>query len=129
MSHAEGTPSMGTPQDAPPGVPWPQPAGAPRPWTSTPGSPAPGPESPGVDPGPAGTDAAPQRRVIPAPTGPNWPLTVFGLMLVVVSLALVGYLLGYPAVDVAVWGPRSVSILGSVLVAIGVIGLITRRRR
>lgn len=117
MSHPEPSPSTDTPQDAPLGSSWdPAATGAAQPWP-------PPPESPGSDP------ARPHRRVIPAPTGPNWTLTAFGLVLVAASLALAGYLLGYPAVDVAAWGPRSMSILGAVLVAVGVVGLLTRRRR
>lgn len=101
-----------TPQDSP----WPG-AGGPPAW----------PSAPDLSPQPDGSD--PERRIIPAPTGPNWPLIVVGVVLVVASAALAGSLLGYPAVDLAALGPRALSIVGAVLVAAGVVGLLARRRR
>ncbi|MEI2766831.1 MAG: hypothetical protein V9F82_14300 [Dermatophilaceae bacterium] len=109
---------------APP--PSPSPQDAPAPTAPLPGYqswPHPAPQT--------ATTAAPavQRRVIPAPTGPNWPLVGVGLLLVVASVALVGYLLGYPSADLAAWGPKTVSVAGAALVAVGVVGLLMRRRR
>lgn len=113
---------------APPPSPTPPPSPQDAPATT---APLPGYQSWPHSSTQAATTVAPSmpRRVIPAPTGPNWPLVGVGLLLVVASVALVGYLLGFPSADLAAWGPKTVSVAGAALVAVGLVGLVMRRRR
>ena len=98
-----------TPQDAPAGQPWPQSEWAPQP-TSAPQTP---PQ---------------QRRLIPAPTGPNWVLATVGVLLMFAAGAAIAYLLGYRPDGTIRFGPPALIGLGAVLVFIGLVGSLVRSR-
>lgn len=100
-------PTGPTPQDAPAGQPWPH-----SEW----------------QPPPAASAPAPQRRVIPAPTGPNWVLATLGILLMITAGVAIASLLGYRPEGTIQFGPQALVGVGAVLVLVGVIGSLVRGR-
>lgn len=71
---------------------------------------------------------APTRRVIPAPSGPNWSLVLGSLTLLAGAGCVLGWLAGIRiSLDVAL--PTVLVAAGVMLVLVGQIGLIVKRRR
>lgn len=73
---------------------------------------------------------APVVTHVPAPSGPNWGLVLVGLVFVTVAVAVVAnQTTGFRFSDVSTFGP-GVFVLGGVLCAlIGLVGIVSRRRR
>lgn len=116
-------PTLPTPQDAPAGQPWPN-----TEWQARPQAAEPAPQAPPTPSTPpaAAEPTKPQRRVIPAPTGPNWALAVVGVLLMLAAGAAIAYLQGYRFDGSFRFGPATLIGVGAFLVAVGVVGSLIR---
>ncbi len=86
----------------------------------------PTPQDAATTPPPQAPPLAPGTR----PTGPNWPLVVAGLALIVGSgLVLSAQRLGMSLTSMAQTGPAMLVRVGLVCAVIGVFGTLARRRR
>jgi hypothetical protein len=75
--------------------------------------------------------ARPQPEVsyLPPPTGPNWGLVVLGLFFVLVAAGVVAnQLMGFRVTQLADVGPTVLVVGGLACAAVGVVGILTRRR-
>lgn len=73
---------------------------------------------------------APQVTRLPAPTGPNWGLVLVGLFFVLVAVALVAnQVAGFQMSDLIGLGPNVLVLGGLGCALVGVIGILSRRRR
>ncbi|MEO7234363.1 MAG: hypothetical protein ABIW80_03210 [Lapillicoccus sp.] len=97
------------PQDAP--VPTPEPTPAPNP-------------APAPDPAPR-----PEVTYLPPPTGPNWGLVVLGVFFVLVAAGVAAnQLMGFQVTQLTDLGPSVLVIGGLACAAVGVVGILARRR-
>ncbi len=92
-----------------------------------------------MNPTPDGRHQSPQQPVqqspqppepvrIPAPTGPNWGLLSYGVLMLGGAVAMLAYLSGARMTATVSW--PAVFVLGGLgLVLIGQVGLVRRRRR
>ena len=72
----------------------------------------------------------PQVTYLPPPTGPNWGLVVVGLMFALVGAGVVAnQIAGFEVSSVSELGPSVLVIAGLVCALLGIIGILTRRRR
>jgi hypothetical protein len=87
------------------------------------------PEGPPWTPPPV-PPVAPQVTRLPAPTGPNWGLVLVGLFFVLVAVALVAnQVAGFQMSDLTKLGPNVLVLGGLGCALVGVIGILSRRRR
>ncbi|MGV1009356.1 MAG: hypothetical protein ACOYBY_12205 [Dermatophilaceae bacterium] len=116
-------PTLPTPQDAPVGQPWPN-----TQWQAGPSTAGQAPRTPtAATPTPSvPAEPGPQRRVIPAPTGPNWALAIVGVLLMLGAGAAVAYLQGYRPDGSFQLGPATLIGVGAILVAVGIVGSLIR---
>lgn len=87
------------------------------------------PRTPAAAP-PVTPAAAPPAGAAPAsrPRGPHWPAIVLGLVCVAIAGLALGQELGAFTVDWGHLGPLGIVLVGGVLVLVGLLGLLGRRR-
>jgi hypothetical protein len=74
--------------------------------------------------------AAPQITYLPPPRGPNWGLVFTGLLFVLVAIAVVAnQVTGFLLSDLTTLGPTVLVVGGLVCALVGVVGILSRRRR
>ena len=72
----------------------------------------------------------PQITYLPPPTGPNWGLVVIGLVFAVIGAGVVAnQVAGFEVSSLSELGPSVLVIAGLVCALLGIIGILTRRRR
>jgi hypothetical protein len=76
---------------------------------------------------PAATAPAPRAQAS-RPTGAHWPAIVLGLVCVAIAALALGQELGAFTVDWGHLGPLGIVLVGGVLVVVGLLGLLGRRR-
>jgi LPXTG-motif cell wall-anchored protein len=72
----------------------------------------------------------PQVTYLPPPTGPNWGLVVVGLVFALVGAGVVAnQVAGFEVSSLSELGPSVLVIAGLACALLGIIGILTRRRR
>lgn len=107
--------------------------------STTPDGPAPAPASaPAPGPAPASPPAQPawqppprqQVTYLPPPSGPNWGLVVVGLIFGLVGAGVVAnQVAGFQVSSLSELGPSVLVIAGLACALLGMVGILTRRRR
>lgn len=73
---------------------------------------------------------APDVTYLPPPTGPHWGLVLLGLFFVLVAAAVAAnQLMGFRVTQLADAGPSVLVVGGLACAAVGVVGILARRRR
>ena len=81
-------------------------------------------DAPGPDPA-----ARPEVTYLPPPSGPNWGLVVLGVFFVIVAAGVAAnQLMGFQATQLIDLGPSVLVIGGLACAAVGVVGILARRR-
>jgi hypothetical protein len=91
-------------------------------------------QTPAPTPTPTHHGAARQGRAqvtyLPPPSGPNWGLVVVGLIFGLVGAGVVAnQVTGFQVADVTELGPSVLVVAGLACALLGMIGILTRRRR
>ncbi|HEY7988462.1 MAG TPA: hypothetical protein VIE19_04530 [Lapillicoccus sp.] len=74
--------------------------------------------------------ARPQVTYLPPPSGPNWGLVVVGLIFGLVGAGVVAnQVTGFQVADLSELGPSVLVVVGLACALLGLIGIVTRRRR
>ena len=129
-------------QHHPPAHSWSPPPGG-TPWSpplpeSTPAQTAAVSATPAATPAPTHTPAhhgtarqgKPQVTYLPRPSGPNWGLVVVGLIFGLVGAGVVAnQVTGFQVADLSELGPSVLVVVGMACALLGLIGIVTRRRR
>jgi hypothetical protein len=72
----------------------------------------------------------PQVTYLPPPTGPNWGLVVVGLVFALVGAGVVAnQVAGFEVSSLSELGPSVLVIAGLACALLGIVGILTRRRR
>ena len=94
------------------------------------------PATPAQTPPPAPThhgtarQGKPQVTYLPPPSGPNWGLVVVGLIFGLVGAGVVAnQVTGFQVADLSELGPSVLVVAGLACALLGMIGIVTRRRR
>jgi hypothetical protein len=113
------------------GSPWlppPLPPAMPAP-TSTPSSTPSSAPSPAAAPAPPASPR-PQVTYLPPPSGPNWGLVVVGLVFGLVGAGVVAnQVSGFQVSSLTELGPSVLVVAGLACALLGLVGIVTRRRR
>ncbi len=118
-AHDPQGPTAPAPTATPAQAPTPDPAPTPAP------APAPPPAQPAWQPTPRQ-----QVTYLPPPGGPNWGLVVFGVMVGLVGAGVVAnQVAGFQVSSLSELGPSVLVIAGLACALLGIVGILTRRRR
>ena len=82
-----------------------------------------------TDQAPTEVPATEESAVPPRPTGPHLPAILLGLACLVVAGLAIAQELGHLQVDWGDVGPLGIVAAGALLVVLGLVGLLTSRRR
>lgn len=120
-------PASGSPSGPPPGAP------ARGSWSPPPGGTAWTPPPVPTTAAPAPTAPSPARRPVtylPPPSGPNWALVVVGLVFGLVGAGVVAnQVAGFQVSSLSELGPSVLVVAGLACALLGLVGIVTRRRR
>ena len=115
----------GSHRRSPAPTPTPAPTAAPAPTATPAPPPAAPPAQPTWQPPPR-----PQVTYLPPPGGPNWGLVVFGLIVGLVGAGVVAnQVAGFQVASLSELGPSVLVIAGLACALLGIVGILTRRRR
>lgn len=108
-----------------------QPLSTPSPGPNSEISEVPSPVGPApVQAPPPAWATKPQVTYLPPPTGPNWGLVVVGLVFALVGAGVVAnQVAGFEVSSLSELGPSVLVIAGLACALLGIVGILTRRRR